>query len=61
MKNSQEKDLPLEKETEELESKITITSFLAELAILPELVMSLLIFRVMIVHEDVLWPVMGLC
>ena len=40
---------------------ITITSFLAELAILPELVMSLLIFRVMIVHEDVLWPVMGLC
>lgn len=34
---------------------ITITSFLAEL------VMSLLIFRVMIVHEDVLWSVMGLC
>lgn len=34
---------------------ITITSFL------PELVMSLLIFRVMIVHEDVLWSVMGLC
>jgi len=39
---------------------ITITSFLAELAVLPELVMPLLIFRVMIVHEDVLWPVMGL-